>query len=53
MFYLVLSRDDFGDYHATEFETYEKAIEFYHTPSNVIFPYKIVTINSKGEIIGD
>lgn len=51
MFYFVLSRDDFGDYHATQFYSYDEAQEFYHRPSNVIFPYKIVKMNYKGEIV--
>ena len=41
--YFVLYKDDFGEKKIARFETYEDALEFYKRPSNVVFPYHLLT----------
>ena len=44
MQFFVLFKDDFGDKHITRYDNYKDAHDFYRTPSNVVFPYAILTI---------
>ena len=42
--YFVLFKDDFGDKHIAQFDNRKDAYDFWRTPSNVVFPYKLLTI---------
>lgn len=44
MQYFVLFKDDFGDKHIARYDSYEDARRFYLMPSNVVFPYALITI---------
>lgn len=44
MQFFVLFKDDFGDKHIAKYDNYKDAHDFYRTPSNVVFPYAILTI---------
>ena len=41
--YFVLYEDDFGEKKVAQFGNYAEAYEFYKRPSNVVFPYEIVS----------
>ena len=44
MEFFVLFKDDFGDKHIAKFDNYKDAYNFWRTPSNVVFPYKILSL---------
>lgn len=41
--YFVLYEDDFGEKKVATFSTYNEAFDFYKRPSNVVFPYYLLS----------
>lgn len=49
--YLVLYKDDFGEKHIATYDNYKDAYDFYRTPSNVLFPHAVITIDELWEYV--